>query len=593
MNEETKPEVIEEEIETADVAQQEPSAPNFADKTLAELSDLFQALTQSVDRMKRSKEAEAIKSAFYRLLSREKAAAGEDSMVDENAEVEENPDSPFSAIEAAFKSLYAEYKKERAEYNRQQEAEREENLAKKQEVIEDLKALVENQEDMKDAFPKFREIQDRWRAIGPVPQQNFRDINDTYQLYVEKFYDLVEINRELRDLDFKKNLEAKTGFCELAEKLAEDEDVVGAFKELQKLHEQWKDLGPVAREFREEIWERFRAATAVVNKRYQAHFEGLKERQAQNLAAKQALCEKVEAIAAQEISSSTQWNTLSREIEALQAEWRKIGFATRKENQKIYDRFRSACDAFFERKRLFYSEFKDNMNENMEKKEAIVAEAESLKTSTQWKATAERLIELQKKWKEIGAVPRKKSEELWTRFRSACDEFFAERDKQAKPENDFYGNLKAKKALIAEMEAYVLSGDAEKDAEARQGFVERWNAIGFVPFKEKEAVGAAYKAALQKFPSAPRSPRRGDAPRGARGERRPLSEKERLSQKYNQLQQEIQTYENNIGFFGLSKGAESLKAQMQERIDAAKAELAALGKKIRELVAAETEEQNG
>ena len=195
MNEETKPEVIEEEIETADVAQQEPSAPNFADKTLAELSDLFQALTQSVDRMKRSKEAEAIKSAFYRLLSREKAAAGEDSMVDENAEVEENPDSPFSAIEAAFKSLYAEYKKERAEYNRQQEAEREENLAKKQEVIEDLKALVENQEDMKDAFPKFREIQDRWRAIGPVPQQNFRDINDTYQLYLEKFYDLVEINR--------------------------------------------------------------------------------------------------------------------------------------------------------------------------------------------------------------------------------------------------------------------------------------------------------------------------------------------------------------------------------------------------------------
>ncbi|MBQ4299738.1 MAG: DUF349 domain-containing protein, partial [Bacteroidales bacterium] len=524
MNEETKPEVIEEKIETADVAQQEPSAPNFADKTLAELSDLFQALTQSVDRMKRSKEAEAIKSAFYRLLSREKAAAGEDSMVDENAEVEENPDSPFSAIEAAFKSLYAEYKKERAEYNRQQEAEREENLAKKQEVIEDLKALVENQEDMKDAFPKFREIQDRWRAIGPVPQQNFRDINDTYQLYVEKFYDLVEINRELRDLDFKKNLEAKTGFCELAEKLAEDEDVVGAFKELQKLHEQWKDLGPVAREFREEIWERFRAATAVVNKRYQAHFEGLKERQAQNLAAKQALCEKVEAIAAQEISSSTQWNTLSREIEALQAEWRKIGFATRKENQKIYDRFRSACDAFFERKRLFYSEFKDNMNENMEKKEAIVAEAESLKTSTQWKATAERLIELQKKWKEIGAVPRKKSEELWTRFRSACDEFFAERDKQAKPENDFYGNLKAKKALIAEMEAYVLSGDAEKDAEARHSFVERWNAIGFVPFKEKEAVGAAYKAALQKFPSAPRSPRRGDAPRGGRGERRPLSE---------------------------------------------------------------------
>ena len=590
MDEELKPEVIEENVETTDVAQQEPSAPNFADKTLAQLSELFQELTQSVDRMKRSKEAEAIKSAFYKLLSREKAAAGEDSMVDENAEPEENPDSPFGAIEAAFKSLYADYKKERAEYNRQQEAEREENLVKKQAVIEELKALVENQEDMKDAFPKFREIQDKWRAIGPVPQQNFRDINDTYQLYVEKFYDLVEINRELRDLDFKKNLEAKTGFCELAEKLAGEEDVVTAFKELQKLHEQWKDLGPVAREYREEIWERFRAATAVINKRYQAHFEGVKEQQAKNLAAKQALCEKVEAIAAMEITSSTQWNTLSKEIEAIQAEWRTIGFATRKDNQKIYDRFRAACDAFFERKRVFYSEFKDNMNENMEKKEAIVAEAETLKTSTAWKATTERIIELQKQWKEIGAVPRKKSEALWKRFRAACDEFFAERDKQAKPENDFHGNLKAKKALIEEIEAYVLTGDAEKDGEARQGFVERWNAIGFVPFKEKEAIGAAYKAAMQKFPAPSRGARRGDPARGGRGERRPLTEKDRLKEKYNQLQQEIQTYENNIGFFGLSKGAETLKAQMQERIDAAKAELAALGKKIRELVASETEE---
>ena len=590
MNEETIPAPIEETVENADVAQQEQAAPNFADKTLAELSELFQELTESVDRMKRSKEAEAIKSAFYRLLSREKSAAGEDSIIDENAEPEENPDSPFAAIESAFKSLYAEYKKERAEYNRAQEAEREENLTKKQAVIEDLKALVENQEELKDAFPKFREIQDRWRAIGPVPQQNFRDINDTYQLYVEKFYDLVEINRELRDLDFKKNLEAKTGFCELAEKLAEDEDVVSAFKELQKLHEQWKDLGPVAREYREEIWERFRAATAVINKRYQAYFEGVKEKQAENLAAKQALCEKVEAIAAQEITSSTQWNTLSKEIEQIQAEWRTIGFATRKDNQKVYDRFRAACDAFFERKRVFYSEFKGNLNENMEKKEAIVAEAEALKSSSEWKSTTERIIELQKQWKEIGAVPRKKSEALWKRFRAACDEFFAERDK-AKPEGDFYGNLKAKKALIEEIEAYQLSGDADKDNEARQAFAERWNSIGFVPFKEKEAVGAAYKAAMQKFPSRPaRAPRRGEPSRAGRGERRPLTEKDRLTQQYNQLQSEIQTYENNIGFFGLSKGAEKLKAQMQERIDAAKAELASLRDKIRELASSETEE---
>ena len=583
MNEETKPEVVETPVsETTDVA-----LPNFAEKTLAELSSLFQDLTQSADRMKRSKEAEAIKAAFYKLLSREKTAAGEDGLIgDEPVSEEEAAASPLAAVEAAFKSLYADYKKERAEYNKEQEAEREANLVQKQAVIEQLKALVENQEDMKDAFPKFREIQDRWREIGPVPQQNFRDINDTYQLYVEKFYDLVQINRELRDLDFKKNLEAKTAFCEAAEKLSEDEDVIAAFKELQKLHEQWKDLGPVAREYRDAIWERFRAATSVINKRYQAHFEGVKEQQAENLVKKEALCEKVEALAAQEITSSSQWNALSKEIEALQAEWRTIGFATKKENQKIYERFRAACDAFFERKRLFYNEFKDSMNENLDKKMALIDQVEALKSSTAWKETTEKIIELQKQWKEIGAVPRKKSEALWQRFRAACDEFFAERDKHGKPENDFYANLRAKKALIAEIEAYEPAG-TDEDRAAREAFVEKWNAIGFVPFKEKEAVGRAYKAALQaKFPQS-KGQRREASPRG---ERRPLSEKDRLVEKFRQLQQDIQTYENNIGFFGLSKGAETLKAQMQERIDAAKAELGALKEKIRQMDAAEPEE---
>ncbi len=578
---------------------------NFGEKTLAELSGLFQELTESADRMKRSKEAEAIKSAFYKRLSREKAEAGEDATVDEpdadtveeiapTAPLESAPVSPFAAIEAGFKSLYNTYKKERAEYNRQLDAEREANLVKKQAIIEDLKALVEEQGDMKDSFPKFREIQNRWRETGPVPQQNFRDVNDTYQLYVEKFYDLVQINRELRDLDFRKNLEAKTEFCEQAEALAESEDVVGAFKELQKLHEQWKEYGPVAKEFRDSIWERFRAATAVINKKYQAHFEGLKEQHAANLEAKTALCEKVEAIAEQEIASSNQWNALSKEIEAIQAEWRKIGFATRKDNQKVYDRFRAACDKFFSRKREYYNEFKDNMNDNMAKKLAIIEQAEALKDSTDWKKTSDALIELQRQWKEIGAVPRKKSEQLWKRFRAACDAFFNERDKQGKPENDFYGNLKAKRALIEEIEAYVPA-DAEADAEAARGFAERWNAIGFVPFKEKETVGAAYKAAMQaKFPEWGRGGRRegGRGPvREPRGNR-PLTEKDKLTLKYNQLQQDIQTYENNIGFFGLSKGAEQLKAQMQQRIDAAKEDLKKLEAEIRELVAKEAEENN-
>ena len=262
-----------------------------------------------------------------------------------------------------------------------------------------------------------------------------------------------------------------------------------AFKELQKLHEQWKDLGPVAKEFREEIWERFRAATSVINKRYQAHFEGMKEQQAQNLVAKQALCEKVEAIAEKEITSSSQWNALSKEIEEIQAEWRTIGFATRKENQKIYDRFRAACDKFFERKRASFSEFKDSMNENLAKKMAIIEEAESLKDSTDWKATSDRLIELQKEWKEIGAVPRKKSEQIWKRFRAACDAFFTARDNRPDGQGSLSANLAAKKALIEEIKAYVPSADT--DAEAQKGFAEKWNAIGFVPFKEKDAIQAA------------------------------------------------------------------------------------------------------
>ena len=596
MSEELKPVVQEETTDVAQPVEQnvveevKEVVVNLADKTLAELTALFQELKESVDRMKRSKEAEAIKSAFYKKLSKEKAAAGEDATVeepDENTPVEEatvplqsGPVSPFAAIEAGFKSLYMEYKKERAEYNKEQDALREENLAKKQAIIEELKALVENPGEMKDAFPKFREIQNHWREVGPVPQQHFRDINDTYQLYITKFYDLVDINRELRDLDFRKNLEAKTAFCEQAEALAEDEDVVEAFKELQKLHEQWKDLGPVAKEFRDQIWERFRAATSVINKRYQAHFEGIKAQQQDNLEAKQALCEQVEAIAEKEITSSSQWNALSKEIEQIQAKWRSIGFATRKENQKVYERFRAACDKFFERKRASFSEFKDNMNDNLAKKMAIIEEAESLKDSTDWKATSDRLIELQRQWKEIGAVPRKKSEQIWKRFRSACDAFFTARDNRPDGQGSLSANLSAKKALIEEIKAY--EPDAEKDAEAQKAFAEKWNAIGFVPFKEKDAVQAAYKEAMAaKFPGFGSRGSRRERSAGRGAERRPMTEIDRLKEKFSALQQEIQTYENNIGFFGLSKGAEKLKAQMQDRIDAAKSQLEELKAQIR------------
>ncbi len=568
--------------------------------TLAELSDMFDSLSQDEDRMKRYKEAEAIKSAFYKRLSKEKAEAGLGSAVDEPSsredvveEVAEAPgdeerENPFSAMEAAFKGVYSNYKKERAEYNREQDAQREENFTKKQAVIEDLKTLVEKQEDVSSTFPAFRELQNRWREIGPVPATKFRNLNDTYQFYVEKFYDMVKINRDLRDLDFKKNLEAKQEFCQQAEKLSENENVVDAFRELQKLHEQWKEFGPVAKEYRDSIWERFKAATAIINKKYQAYFEGQKEKQQENLEEKTKLCEQVEAIAEKEVKSSGEWNTLSSEIEEIQKKWRTIGFATKKENQKIYDRFRAACDRFFSRKRDYYSQFKDSMNENMEKKLALIEQAEALKDSKDWKKTTEALIALQKQWKEIGAVPRKKSEQLWKRFRAACDAFFGERDKNVKPENDYYGNLKAKKALVEEIGAYELK-DAESDRNAAQDFAERWRAIGFVPFKEKDNIQKAYSDAMQsKFPDFSMRASRSSG-RGAGASRKPLSEKDRLVQQYNKLQQDIDTYENNIGFFSASKNSQPLIKQMQDRIDAAKQELKELEDKIREVEEKEVE----
>ena len=535
-------------------------------KSLAELVGQFEELVKNEERLKMAKDAEVIKAAFYRILSKEKA---------ENEDV-----NSFDEIENAFKEMYNAYKKERSEYNRKQEQEAVENLALKEAVIADLKVLVEKQEDVNETFPKFREIQDRWRNIGPVPPQNYRNLNETYQLYVEQFYDMVKINRELRDLDFKKNLEAKEAFCALAERLAENEDVVAAFKELQKLHEQWKEYGPVAKEFRESIWERFKDATSVINKKYQAFFEGSKQQQAENLDRKTALCEKVEEIAVRVVSNSNQWNAFSKEIEEVQQEWKLIGFASKKDNQKIYDRFRAACDAFYARKREFYAEYKDGMNINLEKKIAICEMAEQLKISTDWKKTTEEFINLQKQWKEIGAVPRKKAEQLWKRFRAACDDFFAERDKHAKPENDFYGNLKAKQRLVEEINAYALKGD-ESDMVALTEFQKRWNEIGFVPFKEKDNIAKAYKEALVKFPT--------KQVRRSKQARPQLSEKDVLIQKYHALEQDIVTYENNIGFFSLSKNSAPLIQQMQDKIEKSKEELKALAAQIKALKEAEQE----
>lgn len=566
MSENIIPEKIQEIV--SDVDEKDAGAvQDLSGKSLAELSDLFVKTRSGEDAMSRSKELEAIKSAFYKLLSKLKGESDGESRAEND---------PFEMVEQNFKAIYSDYKRERAEYMSRLEAEREESLKKKKAIIEELKALVEGQEDVSSQFTAFRELQNRWREAGPVPVQAYRDINDTYQYYVEKFYDMVKINRDLRDLDFKKNLEAKEAFCAAAEKLAENENVVNAFHELQKLHEQWKEYGPVAKEKREEIWDRFKAATSVINKKYQAHFEGLKAQQEENLEKKKVLCEKLEEIAEREIKNAADWNLLSKEIESLQAEWRTIGFATKKENQKIYDRFRAACDKFFERKREHYTTIKDSMTANLEKKQAIIEQAEALKSSTEWKKTADQLIALQKQWKEIGAVPRKKSEQLWKRFRAACDEFFANRDANAGGENDYYGNLKSKKRLIEEVRTYQCSEDDAANAAQMRSFNEKWQAIGHVPFKEKDKVNDEFRAAMhEKFPLFAKQ--RGQAYQSHSAK----SPKDSLIAKYNALQQDVITYENNIGFFAASKNSAPLIQQMQQKIDDAKAELRRLEEKIR------------
>ena len=584
MSEEIKDQVVVEEAAPAvepqpEVAEPQPAAEEktastgLAGKSIAELSEIFKEFMASEDRMTRSHEAESIKSAFYRTVGEVRSKAGE--VVDQT----------LDAIEENFKALYADYKRQRSEYNREQDALKAENLETKKVIVEELKSLVDSQEDVSALFPAFRALQDRWRETGPVPASDFRDLNNSYQFNVERFYDKVKISHELRDLDFQKNLEAKEKFCEAAEKLAENDNIVAAFAELQKLHEQWKEFGPVAKEFRDSIWERFQAATAVINKKYQAHFEELKGKQKENLEAKTALCEQLEEIVARDITSSAQWSAASKEVMDLQAKWRTIGFATKKDNQKIYDRFRAGCDAFFGKKKEFYSVFKDSMDVNLNKKEELIQKAEALKDSTDWKATTEAFIELQKQWKEIGAVSRKKSEALWKRFRAACDAFFEARDKNAGAAggSNYYANLKAKKQLIEDIRDFVPSDDEAANQEAAAKFAADWQAAGFVPMKEKEAVNAAYAEAMkEKFPSW-QGQRGGRAPRA---EARVSSAKEQLVRKYNALQQEIETYENNIGFFSNSAGSEAIIKQMRKKIEKSKEDLAALGEQIRK---AETE----
>ena len=602
-----------------------PVAPeeyiDYSEKGLKELLDIFQELLDGDDVQKLYKNAEVLKACFYKTLRKEKIAAGfqppavapllpaaeegepaaepaegagepaeaapaatPDGAEETPAEAETVSVNPFAEVERGFKELYGRYRTIRARYAAELEKQREENYQVKLGIIEELKTLLDAKEDLKDTFPAFRELQNRWRAAGPVAQSRVKDLYDTYQHYVEMFYDYVKINKEFRDLDFKKNLEAKTELCEKAEALAGEENVVEAFRILQKYHEEWKEIGPVGQEFRESIWERFRTATSAVNRRHQAYFESMKGNQQENFERKSRLCEQVEAMLEGEIKDSGTWNRLSKQIEEIQKEWRTIGFASKKDNQKVYDRFRAACNEFFARKKDFYSGYKNQMQENLEKKIALCEEAEALKSSEEWKETTDRFIELQKRWREIGPVSRKKSDQIWSRFRAACDEFFDRRDKSGggSPSRQYADNLALKRALIEEVEAFEPLESRDETVAALRDFQARWNEIGFVPFKEKDKVQRAFKEALDRqydrLRGESRPARRGDGQKNG-----PRTERDRLVQEFLQKEQEIATWSNNMGFFAKSKNADALLAELNGKIEAAKAELAELGARIKEL----------
>ena len=586
--------------------------PDYSNKTLKEIIEIFRQMLDKGDQQEMYKNADALKAAFYKILKKEKIAAGvfnlpvaalqntEDSAEGENAEAsgaageqaEESVANPYVELERGFKELYAAYKQSRASYLQNLEKVKEENLQKKLQIIEELKELVEKAEDVNSTFPAFRELQNRWNEISLVPQSRARDLWESYQHCVERFYDYIKINNEFRDLDFKKNLELKTELCEKAEALGQEPNVVNAFKELQKLHEEWKELGPVAKEYRESIWERFKNATSVVNKRHQSFFENLKQDQKQNLIKKTALCEQAESIAASHCEDSNGWNKLSKQMEDLQTEWKKIGFAAKKDNQKIYDRFRAACDKFYNAKREYYLNFKSSMRENLAHKEELCEKAEALSSSEDWKGTTEKLIELQKEWKEIGPVARKQAELVWKRFRSACDIFFENKARYFGEQDAKYEeNLAAKSALIEELRAYKVSDSKDDNIAAMKSFLARWNDIGFVPFKEKERIQKEWNEAMESHFADIRSLenekkfskfRRMVTEFRTSGKDRALrSEREKLLQKYRKTEQEIDTLENNIGFFAKSKNADTLVAEVRKKIEQQKEELLRIEEKIK------------
>lgn len=565
-------------------------APEKKVYTKPEIIARLDELSKDPEKAERQ-EVEGLKQSYYKLrkseVEKEKAAFLE-------AGGDENEFKPSQdADEPEFKRLMSIIKEERNKLNAELERQKEENLEKKTAIINRIKELTEA-EDVNKAYNEFKQLRDEWNSIKLVPATKSNELWKNYQHYVEQFYDLLKINNELRSYDFKKNLELKQSLCEVAEKLTTENDVVSAFHQLQNLHQEYRETGPVAPELREEIWARFKAASTIINKRYQQHFEEIKEKEQKALDEKTVICEIVEAINAAEIKTYADWDAKTAEIIALQTKWKTIGFAPQKMNQKIYDRFREACNLFFKNKGDFYKGMKEQMAANLAKKVELCEKAESLKDSTDWKATSEALAELQKQWKEIGPVTRKQSEAVWKRFIDACDYFFEQRNKVNRSQKDIERtNLATKKSIIEEMLAIPEDTDPEVAIEQIKELQQRWNDTGHVPFKDKDKVYKEYREVadhwydlLRKTVSDKRLSnfRANMAARSNDGTGGVHREKDRLLRQRDNMRNELNTYENNLNFLNFtSKDGSSLLAEINRKIDKLRDDIRLVEEKIKAL----------
>lgn len=570
---------------------EESDTVDYSGNNNSQLLSIFSELLHTRPVQTIRKNVDAIKIAFYKNYRNEVDQLRK-KFIEEGGTIEDFV-PPTNDEEQRFKTLFAEYRQKRNEYLAQIETEKEENYQKKLQIIEELKELINSNETLNQTFTAFRDLQHRWKEIGLVPQSVVKDLWETYNLYVENFYNFIKINKELRDLDLKKNYEAKIQLCEEAEALVLEPSVINAFHRLQKLHEQWREIGPVANEYKDQLWDRFREASSKINKRHQEYFDTLKEEQKKNLDLKTELCVKAEELVAAPPVSRKEWNKASEQLIEIQKVWKTIGFAPKKDNTKIYERFRNACDRFFENKRNFYLQIKAEMETNLQLKNEICSQAESIQDSEEWKKTTDELIALQKRWKEIGPVARRHSDAVWKRFRAACDHFFERKAAHFSTiDTQYEENLKQKQALLEELKAFVEREDMANDGfETLKEMQRRWSEIGFVPIKQKDAIQSEYRKVVDAAFAKLRGNEKERHLERFKGKLQSLSsegnndrriryERDRLYNKMKQLEADIALLENNIGFFSKSKNAESMIRDVNEKIAKAKQEMETIIEKI-------------